>query len=149
MPSSKPRDTYLIPFPTAQRVPEGDDTSFDIFSLTSVFIPGYLIDYYNRRALIAVAAEMRNTEVSVMPVPVNESGRVTDETSSLLYLGAPDNESVVRLISEQVEISQFLRAGQDLVLSMLGRRVGPDLDADHPAILRHATLVLLLGELPP
>jgi hypothetical protein len=145
----KPRDTYLVPFPITEPIPAIDAEPVGQFvnlSKTTLFIPGFLIDYYNRRALVSVAAEMRNTEIQI--TPIDEAGNPLEQ-QAVVYLGSPDLNTIYRLTSEPNEISQYLRTAQHLVLACYGRRVGADPDADHPAILKHVTLVLLLGELPP
>jgi hypothetical protein len=142
MASEKPRDTYLIPFPITETLPL-PSVGYKNISKTTVFIPGFLIDYYNRRAIVAVTAELKAAEIQI--TAIDEGGNPLEQQATV-YLGSPDLETTYRLVSEQGEISQYLRTAQHLVLACYGRSLAAD---PANAICRHVTLVLLLGELPP
>lgn len=139
------RDTLLFPFGVPNTVTLDGHTAI-LVSPTTLFIPGMLVDYYNRRGVAALGAELRNAELSICAInqTLEPLARV-----QITNLGNPDRTYIRRLTSQPRDISYLLRSGQDLVLGCFARRVSTDDEVlTVTPVVRHVTLMLLLGESP-
>lgn len=144
--------TYEVTIPTA--------TDFIAISNNNPILPGTLLDYYNRRCTLQLAAEVFNGDVALValdtagtpnPIMLDDVQYPPDAFAPQPYIPhrvicALSNADplIRRLVSPANDVSTLYRTGQHQVFGILGRRI----EASVVTLIRNVTVIAYLGELP-